>query len=128
MGSAHTRSLFGKSETKNFYRFPYVLDFSLCKKFGCQSPTTNTSCSKNAFAFLVNFDSLSFFLSALRASCGLRPHPFAFCKKRSKNFYLFPVFLISLCAYQSRYVTSASLSYSCGSFVVAGCPTATAIL
>ncbi len=110
------------------FKFLSVLYLTICKQFGCQSPTTNTSCSKNAIAFLVNFDSLSFLLSALRASCGLRPHPFAFCKKRSKNFYLFPVFLISLCAYQSRYVTSVSLSYSCGSFVVAGCPTATAIL
>ena len=80
--------------------FLIVLNFTLCKKIGSQSPTTNATRSK-MLRILVNFDSLSLFI--IGTSClvplyfssaslffrGLRPHPFAFKKKRNQKLLYF---------------------------------------
>ncbi len=92
--SAHTRSLFVKSVAKTFMFCYFMSCISLCIN---NSARKMPDCKR--FAFLSYFPSLSFYyrfalffvisLSASLFSRGLRPHPFAFCKKRNQKLLCF---------------------------------------
>ncbi len=80
----------------------------------CVNKSTRKMPVCECYAFLTYFLLLSSFLSlrsvfsflatAINFSCGLRPHPHAFCKKRGKNFYVLLLRLFPCALYLSLFI------------------------
>ncbi len=87
----------------------YLFDIYLCANRSAVKAQPRTLCVLKCFAFWLTLTAylflyrfallFSFFASASLFFRGLRPHPFAFCKKRGKNFCVLLLYVLyfSLC-------------------------------